>query len=177
MADKEHPMTDYDALCERLDERAGDWHINHGEIGAADCAQAAAAIRELLKERDDFHIDYRMKCDVETKRLHVEIERLRGLQDLYVQACEQRDDALALLTKVGLRKSCEGTQPYICHGLAMARSEVERLRGLLTPTDEVRDDGGRECGACGHWIPPGGSASCSLDHQPPEVQKCHEVKP
>jgi hypothetical protein len=23
---------------------------------------------------------------------------------------------------------------------------------------------GRECGACGHWIPVGGSNSCSLDH-------------
>lgn len=27
---------------------------------------------------------------------------------------------------------------------------------------------GRECGACGHIIPPGGSSSCSLDHVPPE---------
>ena len=26
----------------------------------------------------------------------------------------------------------------------------------------------RACGACGHWIPEGGSTSCSLDHQPKE---------
>ena len=57
--------------------------------------------------------------------------RLAGTQDLYVQACEQRDDALALLTKVSLRKSCEGTQPYICHGLATARARLAEAVALL----------------------------------------------
>lgn len=33
-------------------------------------------------------------------------------------------------------------------------------------TAETTAEPGRECGACGHWIPEGGSNSCSLDHQP-----------
>jgi hypothetical protein len=50
---------------------------------------------------------------------------------------QQRDDALALLTKISLRKSCEGTQPYICHGLATARSWLAAADALLK---EARDE-------------------------------------
>jgi exonuclease VII small subunit len=50
---------------------------------------------------------------------------------------QQRDDALALLTKISLRKSCEGTQPYICHGLATARSWLAAADARLK---EARDE-------------------------------------
>ena len=69
-------------------------------------------------------------CDLRDER-DAPSARLAGTQDLYVQACEQRDDALALLTKVSLRKSCEGTQPYICHGLATARARLAEAVALL----------------------------------------------
>ena len=69
-------------------------------------------------------------CDLRDER-DVLAARLAGTQDLYVQACEQRDDALALLTKVSLRKSCEGTQPYICHGLATARARLAEADALI----------------------------------------------
>ena len=47
----------------------------------------------------------------------------------------QRDDAMALLTKVSLRKSCEGTQPYICHGLATARAQLAEAVECCTIKD------------------------------------------
>jgi hypothetical protein len=37
----------------------------------------AARIAELEAERDNFHMEYRMKCDVETKQLHEELAALR----------------------------------------------------------------------------------------------------
>ena len=43
----------------------------------AQALELCAEISKLRREREDFHMDYRMKCDKETKRLHVENERLR----------------------------------------------------------------------------------------------------
>ena len=45
----------------------------------AQALELCAEISGLRREREDFHMDYRMKCDEETKRLHVDNERLRGL--------------------------------------------------------------------------------------------------
>ena len=39
--------------------------------------QQAARIAELEAERDNFYMEYRMKCDVETKQLHEELAVLR----------------------------------------------------------------------------------------------------
>ena len=45
---------------------------------AADLIESQAArIAELEAERDNFHMEYRMKCDVETKQLHEELAALR----------------------------------------------------------------------------------------------------
>lgn len=37
----------------------------------------AARIAELEAERDNFYMEYRMKCDVETKQLHEQLAALR----------------------------------------------------------------------------------------------------
>lgn len=45
---------------------------------AADLLESQAArIAELEAERDNFHMEYRMKCDVETKQLHEQLAALR----------------------------------------------------------------------------------------------------
>lgn len=48
--------------------------------------EIAAALREAAKWREDFCMDYRMKCDEQTKALHVEIEQLRAERDRAVAA-------------------------------------------------------------------------------------------
>jgi hypothetical protein len=40
------------------------------------CHEAADEIERLRREAESFHMDYRMKCDEETKRLHVDLARL-----------------------------------------------------------------------------------------------------
>lgn len=47
-----------------------------------------AEVERLTAERDNFHVDYRMKCDAQTKELHVEVERLQEAYDTYVAAGE-----------------------------------------------------------------------------------------
>lgn len=41
--------------------------------------EQAAEVERLRAEAASFHMDYRMKCDEETKRLAVEVERLREI--------------------------------------------------------------------------------------------------
>lgn len=62
-------------------------------------------------------------------RIVSEIERLRKLlgHDYWTAGAEI--DALKLeIERLRTRQSCEGDQPYICHALATARSDNERLR-------------------------------------------------
>ncbi len=60
---------------------------------AVDCDAPLWAIEEVIKleeeierlraDRDSFYMDYRIKCDEETKRQAVEIERLRADAERY----------------------------------------------------------------------------------------------
>lgn len=53
-----------------------------------------ARIAELEAERDNFHMEYRMKCDVETKQLHEKLAALRRKIDeapVVAWLCEGED--------------------------------------------------------------------------------------
>ena len=52
-----------------------------GNYGMPVAIEAADEIERLRAERDSFYMDYRMKCDEQTKALHVEVERLRAERD------------------------------------------------------------------------------------------------
>lgn len=67
-------MSDYLALAERLEDNA---RLPIPSVFA--CRDAAQALREAHAERESFHMDYRMKCDEQTKEAHAEVERLRAL--------------------------------------------------------------------------------------------------
>jgi hypothetical protein len=70
-------MTDYLALAERLLIHRNNEVLS--EYWSETMRDAAAALREAHAERESFYADYRMKCDEQTKALHVEVERLRAL--------------------------------------------------------------------------------------------------
>lgn len=42
-----------------------------------------AAVEKMVRERDDFYMDYRMKCDEKTKELHVKLERAEAERDAW----------------------------------------------------------------------------------------------
>lgn len=55
--------------------------------------------------------------------------------------------------------------------IRVTRMERKRQADAQTTLRCAKDSGmskGRECGACGRWIPEGGSIHCGLDHQPVE---------
>ena len=61
-----------------LHETSNTLHKDRDRLNAQ-ALELCAEISGLRREREDFHMDYRMKCDEQTKRLHVDNERLRGL--------------------------------------------------------------------------------------------------
>lgn len=83
--------------CEKADGPADVCHVGNGPTSPANARLIAAApnllrenaelratlaqkdeeIAQLSAERDDFHMNYRMKCDVETKALAEEVARLK----------------------------------------------------------------------------------------------------
>ena len=72
-------------------EAALEDHVLYLFTDAGNHAFSAADIRALLDrlksaeaERDSFYMDYRMKCDEETKRQAIEIERLRAALEYVV---------------------------------------------------------------------------------------------
>ena len=71
------------------------WKDNH-LAGNAQIDALRAEVERLQKAEVDFHMDYRMKCDVETKALHVEVERL---QALVAQARDEEAEACALIVE------------------------------------------------------------------------------
>jgi hypothetical protein len=61
-----------------------------------------------------------------------------------------------------------GQQCHLCHNVHDLLSACPPVV-LDAPNSEWHFVEGRECGACGQWIPEGGSSSCSLDHAVPET--------
>lgn len=70
-------MTDYTDLIDQLREPGDEVYSARKKWLIAD------AIEALVKERGSFYMDYRMKCDVETKRLETELAALRANADRY----------------------------------------------------------------------------------------------
>ena len=48
----------------------------------------ADSIEALRRERDDFHMNYRMKCDVKTKALHEQLAAMTAERDEYKAQAE-----------------------------------------------------------------------------------------
>lgn len=61
-----------------------------------------------------------------------------------------------------------GQKCHLCHNVHDLMSACPPVV-LDAPNSEWRFVEGRQCGACGHWIPVGGSSSCSLEHAVPET--------
>ena len=86
------------ALPDPYDER----EVMHAPLLRA----AADEIEKLRKERDDLHMDYRMKCDVESKELLTKLTRYREVMKRAVEAfaalpdlcrSDEADEALTAL--------------------------------------------------------------------------------
>jgi hypothetical protein len=124
-----------------------------------DRVEAAKEIERLRAERDAFHMDYRMKCDVETKaalvraeRAETEIERLR--HELWGRS-ENFDDACTTLAKL------EAERDALIHDIERQQqaasdllTENAHLRDLLLgllPLDP--DCGDPDCDDCEAWRP------------------------
>ena len=105
--------------------------------------EAAAALRDLVRERDEFYMDYRMKCDVETKRLHVENERLQ----------ERLEAAEALFKKhfghFGSAAACE-VDAFLYPQCAARAGECAECDGAgFFKFGADHDRAGQPCAACG----------------------------
>jgi chromosome segregation ATPase len=118
LAEAELNVAEVPTLCRRYEARLADLEAERALL-VTRAENAEAALVEAEQEYQD----------ARTVRKQLEA-RLADTE-------QQRDDALALLTKISLRKSCEGTQPYICHGLATARSWLAAADALLK---EARDE-------------------------------------
>lgn len=105
------------ALASENEECANDWADEHGghQQEVLKCGgyripmKTAAALRQWAEERENFHMDYRMKCDEQTKALHVEIERLqeeRTASDLEIKICRDSEQWL-IKALAALRKECD----------------------------------------------------------------------
>jgi len=82
------------------------------------CADAAERIEELERERDAFYMDYRMKCDEQTKSLCVERDALRQQLDTVSE-------------EFGLPKGTGPAPGEIKRILSDLRQQIEEARGLL----------------------------------------------
>ncbi len=75
-------MSDHTALVARLRNAVERWYDGKttalSNSVAADISDITDAIVSLMAERDKFYMDYRMKCDVETKALTAERDALRA---------------------------------------------------------------------------------------------------
>ena len=101
----------------------------HAKASASNYAalQIAANARDRAEqERESFYMDYRMKCDEETKALHVKLERAESLQKEWAEAahrckerCEraerERDELRALLEEA--RQDVDATPGLRSHEL------------------------------------------------------------
>lgn len=67
----------HEVLVEQLGEKgaAAVTHAARAHVAALEALHAE--VERLKQERDTFYMDYRMKCDAQTKSLHAEVERLR----------------------------------------------------------------------------------------------------
>ena len=63
----------------------------------AERAEARREVARLQRAEATFHVEYRQRCDAETKALHIEVERLR---DRVFAVAGERDEARALLTRL-----------------------------------------------------------------------------
>ena len=92
----------------------------HARASASNYAafQIAANARDRAEqERESFYIDYRMKCDEETKALHVKLER----------AEQERSRAISeLLTMTNRAERAEAEAAALRELLKEARQDVER---------------------------------------------------
>ena len=75
-----------EAMSKELIERLRADAESTDDIGL--CADAAERIEELERERDAFYMDYRMKCDEQTKSLCVERDALQADNAELVAALE-----------------------------------------------------------------------------------------
>jgi hypothetical protein len=80
------------------------------------CADAADALERLVAERDTFYTDYRMKCDKQTKALHVQIDRLTAERDALLADAER--------WRMFLSTRPPETHEAICCAIDAARSKT-----------------------------------------------------
>ena len=74
----------------------------------------------------------------------------------------ERDELRAALDDIASSAAC-----LPGYSIAEAAQKAREALGEQRATDQPDERPGRECGACGHWIPEGGSTSCSRGHEVP----------
>lgn len=124
----------------------------------------------LRKARDDFHMDYRLKCDTKTKALNVELHRLREtarffltLVDTYTSGPTYQSAREALLSALSAPKAAttDSWQPIETAPtdetliLVYAPGALEGLPDLICPCAYHQDAGFCVCELRQptHWMP------------------------
>lgn len=114
---------------------------------------AEARLAEEVKNKKEFERDWLAACDelCNTRSRLAEAEARREADfevyhqvymvllnagtDKYLGALEQAQALVARLAEAESRQTCEGTQPYICHALATARSRLAEVESRLNLAD------------------------------------------
>ena len=117
----------------------------YGLAGSRTCLEAAAAIvalegrvAELERERDDFYMDYRMRCDEQTKHLHVALEQA---QERFMALCKTVADGMPLAPTMVI--PADGWNAIVQQRAERAEAEVQRI----TQERDGNDKGWRICEA------------------------------
>lgn len=69
-------------------------HELESAVTAEECTGMVAEIERLRGERDTFYMDYRIKCDEETKRLEVELAAAKAFLLEVLDQCRETDKML-----------------------------------------------------------------------------------
>ena len=127
-----------DVLRESLASMLEDEPDKYGDQSQLHC-EAAAMLRadaeriaELERDRDDFCMDYRMRCDEQTKHLHV---ALKQSEERFMALCKKVADGMPPLPPMLI--PAEGWNAAVQERAERAEAEVERLKQEL---DESRSD-------------------------------------
>lgn len=154
------------------------WHASEGSVATAQYIRTALAkltspasdlqaeVAQLRRERDDFHMDYRMKCDVTTKALHVQVEQLRGclakkLREaaaLETRLVDPLTHARRILTAWWTEPGVDAMPPKFAELLADTKHICRAIIAALVPFMKVCPDcGGTGYRGCLSAIPAGAS--------------------
>ncbi len=126
-------MSEYDELVNKLIGAAGPNQTGTLLIDSANAIQSLQArVKELEADAATFHMNYRMKCDEETKALEIKIMELRNATKELLKCAELEAKAYfsAKVATENFSHSLEESRDYE-NAAFLASAAADRVKELL----------------------------------------------